>query len=61
MDTKDRIEDFAIGMASALRKAKKEVRFAGSDEERRAAAIAEVESARKSFLQAVRMYRESQA
>lgn len=59
MDAKDRIEDFAIGMASALRKAKKELRFAGTDEVRKAAAQKEIDESRKSFKQAIRMYSEA--
>lgn len=59
MMTSDRIEDFAITMASTLRRAKKALRYAGCDDAARAAAAAEVEEARKSFLSALRLYRES--
>lgn len=59
MTTFERIEDFAIGMGAELKKAKKELRFVGNDDARRAACQAEVDEARKSFLQALKMYREA--
>lgn len=58
-DTKDRIEDFVIDLAVTLKAAKKGVKAAGADEAKRAEAIKEVEEARKSFFQAIVMYRES--